>query len=109
MYYASILGGELDPPHLRQEESSVNSIDDYLLGGESKTPKTPPPVDPLESQLEISVLDSRKPLIPFQDFYNEPLSDAVEMDKDLAYYKLDLSNPLDFVKVSVISTKLCNL
>lgn len=32
-------------------------------------------------------MDARKPFIPFTDFYNEPLSDAVEMDKDFAYYK----------------------
>lgn len=39
--------------------------------------------------LQINVLDSRKPFIPFTDFYNEPLSEAVEMDKDFAHFKSD--------------------
>ncbi|KAK6637179.1 hypothetical protein RUM44_007593 [Polyplax serrata] len=103
LYYANILAGEMDAPDLRFEDPTLNAGDDSLLGGETKTPKSPPPVDPLESQLQISVLDSRKPLIPFHEFYNEPLSDAVEMDKDFAYYKSDFSNALDFVKTKKFS------
>ncbi|KAL0273410.1 UNVERIFIED_CONTAM: hypothetical protein PYX00_006078 [Menopon gallinae] len=103
LYYANILGGELDLPELRQEEPSLNTSDDSLLGGGNKTARTPPPVDPLESQLQISVLDSRKPLIPFHEFYNEPLSDVVEMDKDFAYYKSDITSTLDFVKAKKFS------
>lgn len=37
--------------------------------------------------MNINILDSRKPFIPFAEFYNEPLSDAVEMDRDFANYK----------------------
>lgn len=33
------------------------------------------------------MLDCRHPRLPFSEFYNEPLSDAVEMDKDFANYK----------------------
>lgn len=91
----------MDQPELRQEEPPLNSSDDSLLGGGNKTARTPPPMDPLESQLQISVLDSRKPLIPFHEFYNEPLSDVVEMDKDFAYYKSDITSTLDFVKVII--------
>lgn len=89
-------------PELRQEDPSINIPDDSLLGGGTKTPKTPPPVDPLESELQVSVLDSRKPLIPFQEFYNEPLSDAVEMDKDFAYYKSDVPPTLEYLKVIIL-------
>lgn len=86
-YYASILAGDLDSPDLRVEEPDAPVTD--LLGGSPKTPRTPPPVvvDPMEAALEISVLDSRKPLIPYNDYYNEPLCDCVEMDKDFTNFK----------------------
>ncbi len=32
-------------------------------------------------------MDCIKPYIPFSEFYNEPLSDAIEMDKDYTNYK----------------------
>lgn len=35
----------------------------------------------------INVLDCRKPFVPFEDFYNEPLSDSIEMDTDYLNYK----------------------
>lgn len=38
-------------------------------------------------ELGVNVLDCRKPYLPFTEFYNEPLSDAVEMDRDFANYK----------------------
>lgn len=103
VYYASILAGELDPPELRQEDPSLSVADDTLFGGSTKTPRTPPPIDPLESQLNISVLDSRQPCIPFHEFYNEPLSDTVEMDKDFAYYKSDIPTSVEFNKAKKFS------
>ncbi len=35
----------------------------------------------------INQLDCRKPFVPFEDFYNEPLSDSIEMDTDYLNYK----------------------
>ncbi|XP_075235231.1 ubiquitin protein ligase E3A isoform X1 [Lycorma delicatula] len=88
IYYASILAGELDSPDLRHEEPPAVT-DDSLFGGfpGHKIPKQPVIEDPLSNELKVNVLDSRKPLIAFVEFYNEPLSDAVEMDKDFANYK----------------------
>lgn len=82
----------MDPADLRKEEEPSGSIsdgfEDPLFGGHSKSPRTPsPPVDPLEAQLQASALDCRQPLISFQDFYNEHLSDSVEMDKDFTNFK----------------------
>lgn len=37
-------------------------------------------------ELDIHVLNCRHPVVPFADFYNEPLSDVVEMDRDFAYF-----------------------
>lgn len=38
------------------------------------------------SELGVNVLDCRQPPVAFADFYNEPLSDVVEMDRDFAYF-----------------------
>ncbi|PNF21690.1 Ubiquitin-protein ligase E3A [Cryptotermes secundus] len=88
VYYANILAGELDPPELRQEDNSVPT-DDSLLSNISGNKNPPPPQhgDPLGELLQVNVLDSRCPYLPFTEFYNEPLSDAIEMDKDFAYYR----------------------
>jgi hypothetical protein len=42
--------------------------------------------DPLMAELRVNVLDCRQPPVAFTDFYNEPLSDVVEMDRDFAYF-----------------------
>lgn len=43
--------------------------------------------DPLATELGINVLDCRKPYLPFDEFYNETLSDNVEMDRDYLNFK----------------------
>ncbi|XP_052120401.1 ubiquitin-protein ligase E3A isoform X2 [Frankliniella occidentalis] len=89
LYYANILAGELDSADLRREDPAALT-DDPLLGVGFSGNKTSPLAqyeDPLAKELQINVLDSRKPLIPFTEFYNEPLSEAVEMDKDFAHFK----------------------
>lgn len=92
LYYANMLAGDLDPPDLRQDDSDCDGMDDTLLGAvgrESKEPRAKYE-DPLGAELQVNVLDSRKPFLPFSEFYNEPLSDAIEMDRDFAYYKSEL-------------------
>lgn len=37
--------------------------------------------------LNVNVLDSRRPFIPFEEFYNETLSEAIEMDNDFSCYR----------------------
>lgn len=44
-------------------------------------------------ELGIHVLDCRQPLLAFADFYNEPLSDVVEMDRDFAYFAAASESP----------------
>lgn len=60
--------------------------------------------DPLAKELGITALDARKPFIPFTDFYNEPLSDAIEMDKDFAYYKSEEPMKFSFMNYAFILT-----
>jgi len=42
----------------------------------------------LSSKLQLSPLDVRVPLIPTEEFYNEPLNETIEMDRDFAYWKM---------------------
>lgn len=42
-------------------------------------------------ELDIHVLDARKPYLSFEEFYNEPLSDTIEMDIDFGNYKMEIS------------------
>ncbi|XP_008203541.1 ubiquitin-protein ligase E3A isoform X1 [Nasonia vitripennis] len=98
LYYASILAGELDSPDLAHDE------DGEANSSEKPSQRTVTPQDPLAVELAISSLDARIPLIPFTDFYNEPLSDAVEMDKDFAYYKSEQPMKFSFMNYAFILT-----
>lgn len=49
------------------------------------------------------MLDCRKPYLPFTEFYNELLSDAVEMDRDFANYKSEMGK-FSFMNYSFILT-----
>lgn len=50
--------------------------------------EAPPIIDnELAIELGINVNDCRRPCVAFDDFYNEPLSDAIEMDQDYLNYK----------------------
>ncbi|XP_061393167.1 ubiquitin-protein ligase E3A [Musca vetustissima] len=64
--------------------------------------------DNLEKELSISCMDCRIPLVPFEEFYNEPLSDAIQMDRDyLSYKNLSLDptgNHFSFMLYSFILT-----
>lgn len=54
-------------------------------------------------ELGVNVLDCRKPYLPFTEFYNELLSDAVEMDRDFANYKSELGK-FSFMNYAFILT-----
>lgn len=94
LFYANILAGDLDPASLRHPEpqdAEEGSLHESVFGVDIPSSKpsqhTPPHEDPLGKLLGVSVLDARRPLLPFLEFYNEPLSDAIEMDRDFGYYR----------------------
>lgn len=90
VYYASILAGKLESPKLREEDSESELMpddDSMLIFSGSKKSSSADVTDALAEELQVNVLDCRKPYIPFEEFYNEPLSDAIEMDNDYLYYK----------------------
>lgn len=86
------MAGELESSKFRDDdnEPDLSTLEDeHLLYYPSTTKKEPNPDwnDALGDELGVNVLDCRKPFIPFEEFYNEPLSDAIEMDNDYLYYK----------------------
>ncbi|XP_024945758.1 ubiquitin-protein ligase E3A [Cephus cinctus] len=102
LYYASMLAGELDAPEsCRDEDPDSTDLDKSGLRTHTSSQAVQ---DKLAMELGIFSLDARKPFIPFNDFYNEPLSDAVEMDKDFAYYKSDQPRKFSFMNYAFILT-----
>ncbi|KAM9849285.1 ubiquitin-protein ligase E3A [Aulostomus maculatus] len=98
VFYASIVGGDVDVEHNEEEEeeSDTEELTLHELLGEERLYKKGPRVDPLETELGVRLIDSRKPLIPFEDFINESLNDVVEMDKDFTFFKVDAETKFSF-------------
>ncbi|XP_041128672.1 ubiquitin-protein ligase E3A-like isoform X2 [Polyodon spathula] len=101
VYYANMLGGEVDRGHNEEEdeepipESSELTLQELL--GEERRNKKGPRVDPLETELGVKTIDCRKPLLPFEEFVNEPLNDVLEMDKDYTFFKVETENKFSFM------------
>ncbi|XP_035617267.2 ubiquitin-protein ligase E3A-like [Oncorhynchus keta] len=101
VYYANVMGGEVDTEHNEEEdeepipESSELTLQELL--GEERRNKKGPRVDPLETELTIRTSDSRRPLIPFEEFVNEPLNEVLEMDKDYTFFKVETENKFSFM------------
>ncbi|XP_044526349.1 ubiquitin-protein ligase E3A isoform X3 [Gracilinanus agilis] len=101
VYYANVVGGEVDTDHNEEEdeepipESSELTLQELL--GEERRNKKGPRVDPLETELGVKTIDCRKPLIPFEEFINEPLNDVLEMDKDYTFFKVETENKFSFM------------
>ncbi|KAL2791234.1 ubiquitin-protein ligase E3A isoform 7 [Daubentonia madagascariensis] len=101
VYYANVVGGDVDTNHNEEDdeepipESSELTLQELL--GEERRNKKGPRVDPLETELGVKTLDCRKPLIPFEEFINEPLNDVLEMDKDYTFFKVETENKFSFM------------
>ncbi|XP_057696873.1 ubiquitin-protein ligase E3A [Corythoichthys intestinalis] len=99
VFYASLIGGEVDVEHDDEDDLDVVSSDEvsvHELLGEERLYKKGPHVDLLGKELGVRAIDSRKPLIPFEDFVNESLNDVVEMDKDFTFFKVDAETKFSF-------------
>nr|XP_057929407.1 ubiquitin-protein ligase E3A isoform X1 [Doryrhamphus excisus]XP_057929408.1 ubiquitin-protein ligase E3A isoform X1 [Doryrhamphus excisus] len=99
VFYASLVGGDVDVEHNEDDDSEEPDSDELTLHellGEERLYKKGPQVDPLEKELGVRPVDSRKPLIPFEDFINESLNDVVEMDKDFTFFKVDAETKFSF-------------
>lgn len=103
LYYASMLGGTMDTPCCASiasssiaivEDTRIKASDDNLqhllqgaVGHEPKE-KPPPKLEPLEKELGVNQLDCLEPLVAWEEFVNEPLSEQLEMDRDYTNYKV---------------------
>ncbi|MPC15661.1 Ubiquitin-protein ligase E3A [Portunus trituberculatus] len=109
LFYASILGGKMDTPLLRDlpaEDPTLESStheDPFSSVGKDWAAR-PPPKDSLGSLLGIHVLDARTPLVPLSEFYDDFLSDQLEMDRDFALYKAGSSDKFSFLHYPFILT-----
>lgn len=101
LYYANMLAGELDEPEVILSNKPGYTADGDKIYSRSVSQV---PQDPLATELGITALDARKPFISFTDFYNEPLSDVIEMDKDFAYYKSEEPLKFSFMNYAFILT-----
>ncbi|XP_059165632.1 ubiquitin-protein ligase E3A-like isoform X2 [Physella acuta] len=109
LYYASLLGGVIDSPELIEEEKRLNeseTIQELMSGAFGYEPKDSTPVkeDPLGKELGVQVINCRKPLVPFEDFINEPLNDNLDIGVDYTNYKLESENKFSFVPYCFILT-----
>ncbi|XP_055855147.1 ubiquitin-protein ligase E3A isoform X2 [Episyrphus balteatus] len=92
VFYANILAGQLESTKAADAElddAPANAEDDdYFFYQQPTKPLSQKfPEDKLEAELGVSAIDCRVPLVPFEEFYNEPLSDEIQMDRDYLAYK----------------------
>ncbi|XP_068148896.1 LOW QUALITY PROTEIN: ubiquitin-protein ligase E3A [Drosophila tropicalis] len=113
VFYANILASELEIPSCRlpldhdelesalgQEQSaagvssstSTSAVaaveDDFFIYSSHLNPHMPKfAEDQLEKTLQVSCIDCRNPLVPLVEFYNDALSDGIQMHHDYVSYK----------------------
>lgn len=81
LFMSNVLGGELE--QCREDDDEVLTTDDGR-----PVPKDPSQMlkdDSLWDLLGVKVADCRKPLIPWEEFYNEPLSEQLETDRGFVH------------------------
>lgn len=94
LYYSNILAGTVESSKYRDDDTTTDdtteneTVEDEIFGYNTKQFNKPQEDDDsLSAELKVDILDCRKPLIPFEEFYNDPLSDVIEMDSDYLNYK----------------------
>ncbi|CAN8012880.1 unnamed protein product, partial [Ixodes pacificus] len=83
LFMASVLGGQLEQSADTVDEDCTDKDENPLLAADRDP--THPKEDPLCELLGVKVTDCRKPLIPFEEFYNEPLSEQLESDRGFVH------------------------
>ena len=88
LYYASLLAGAGDKPDWDTAELPMMDADNFssieIPGNASRKRYH----DSISEELSLSPLDVRAALIPQEEFYNEPLNETIEMDRDFANWKM---------------------
>jgi len=105
IYYASLLGGSHYSKQAVWDTSELPLLDTdnfssiEMVGNASRKRYH----DSISEELELSPLDVRVPLISLEEFYNEPLNETIEMDRDFAYWKMPDHNFSEKTKFSFMS------
>lgn len=81
LFMANVLGGELEQCREEEEEVLATANGQPLPKDPTQTLKD----DPMWDLLGVKVADCRKPLIPWEEFYNEPLSEQLETDRGFVH------------------------
>lgn len=110
LYYASICGGKMDSDTVLEAEKNLVLSDDPFsdlfqgaVGRDTKEPRQHKE-DPLGKELGVDPINCRKPLIPFEMFVNEPLSEYIDIPTDYANYRAEERSKFSFVNHSFILT-----
>ena len=91
LYYASLVAGGGDAtspwdtselPVIEADNSLLSTVE--VPGNASRKRYH----DPISEELNLSPLDVRCPVIPLEEFYNEPLNETIEMDRDYSAWKM---------------------
>merc|ERR1712032_1711764 len=90
VYFAALLGGEQYAQNAVWDTSELppletDTFSSIEVAGNSSRLRYH---NPLSNALQLSPLDVRVPLIPMEEFYNEPLNETIEMDRDFANWKM---------------------
>ncbi|XP_025409259.1 ubiquitin-protein ligase E3A isoform X3 [Sipha flava] len=117
LYYASIMAGECDKDVIREEIKPTdktekksddirdeNLLEDILVNQHPHSKNKIYKTDSLADILNINILACRAPLIPISKFYNELLSDALEMDDDYQTWRENGNDKFSFMSHSFILT-----
>ncbi|XP_076446588.1 ubiquitin-protein ligase E3A-like isoform X2 [Babylonia areolata] len=110
VYFASLYGGVRDSAELLAEEKLSNEADVQNMamegGAMGMEPKeqSQPKEDPLAQELKLSPIDVRKPLIPPEEFVNEPLNEHIEISTDYEYYRAKPESKFSFMLHSFVLT-----
>ena len=112
LFYASILGGTMDPPSPPEEEQILNNrtteenLQDLLQGAVGHEPKekAAPKQDPMDKALGVNAIDCQVPMVAWEEFVNEPLSEQIEMDRDYTNYKANDQDKFSFMTHSFLLT-----
>ncbi|XP_055626355.1 ubiquitin-protein ligase E3A [Toxorhynchites rutilus septentrionalis] len=118
VFYANILAGEMEPKHFREADLGDIAPPTYLSlipeddeptpysSSKEKNAKQQKIEDPLAVELDVNILDCRRPHIAYSEFYNEPLCDVIEMDHDYLNYKNTTSDGAFFNELKKFSFML---
>ncbi|ALC43709.1 Ube3a [Drosophila busckii] len=99
VFYANILSSELERPSCRQPleqaegegaaaATATEEGEDLFMYSSLSQPHMPKfAEDPLEKSLQVSYIDCRNPHVPLEEFYNEALSEHIQMHQDYLSYK----------------------